>query len=95
MAMSLKNKKRSLTNKIDSNKSENVEKAFKKRKHLTIKSTTSEEEETSNFVWNPPNWKETIENIRKMRQDVVAPVDEMGCDQAADLNESPEVCITY
>jgi len=30
----------------------------------------------------PPNWLETIENIRKIRQKYPAPVDSMGCDQA-------------
>ncbi|VVC40096.1 DNA glycosylase,Endonuclease III-like protein 1,Helix-hairpin-helix motif,Endonuclease III-like [Cinara cedri] len=91
MSMSSRSKKRSLTDKIDSNKSENIEKLVKKRKHLTVKSTTTDEEEKSNSFWNPPNWKQTIENIRKMRKDVVAPVDEMGCDQVADLSKSPEV----
>lgn len=91
MSMSLRNK-RSLTDKIDSNKSENAEKFVKKRKHLTVKSTTTNNGETSSTdVWSPPDWKQTVENIRKMRKDVVAPVDEMGCDQAADTNESPEV----
>lgn len=94
MSMSLRNK-RSLSDKIDSNKSENTDKFVKKRKHLTVKSTTTNDEETSNSDnWNPPDWKQTVENIRKMRKDVIAPVDEMGCDQAADLNESPEVYIT-
>lgn len=92
MSILLKNK-RSLTDKIDSNKLENIEKVVKKRKHLTVKSTTTNKEKSSSSDWNPPNWKQTIENIRIMRKDVIAPVDEMGCDQAADLNESPEVCI--
>lgn len=91
MSRSLKNK-RTLTNKINSNKVENNEQVVKKRKHLTIQSDINEE--TSNCDWKPLNWKNTLEDIRKMRKDVIAPVDDMGCDQAADLNESPEVC-TY
>jgi len=81
--------KRSLTDKIGSNKVENNAQVAKRRKHLTIKSDTNEN--TSNSDWKPPNWEKTLDNIRKMRKDNVAPVDNMGCDQAADLNESPEV----
>lgn len=87
--MSTRNK-RSLTDKIGSNKVEKNVIGIKKRKHLTINSFNADEE-ALHHVWNPTNWKETLENIRKMRKDVVAPVDDMGCDQAADLNEPPEV----
>ncbi|KAE9538094.1 hypothetical protein AGLY_006066 [Aphis glycines] len=86
--MSLRNK-RSLTDKIGSNKVENNAQVTKKRRHLTIKSDANEN--NSNSDWKPPNWEKTLDNIRKMRKDNVAPVDNMGCDQAADLNESPEV----
>jgi endonuclease-3 len=86
--MSSRNK-RSLTDKIDSNGGKSNAQVIKKRKHLTIKSDTNEE--TSNVDWYPANWQKTLENIRKMRKDVVAPVDDMGCDQVADLNERPEV----
>lgn len=89
LIMSLRNK-RSLTDKIDSNKDEKNAKVVKKRKHLTIKSSSADEE-ALHSVWSPTDWKKTLENIRKMRKDVVAPVDDMGCDQAADLNEPPEV----
>lgn len=88
MLKSLRNK-RSLTDKIDSNKVGNNDQVVKKRKHLTIKSDTNEI--TSNSNWKPPNWEKTLDDIRKMRKDIVAPVDNMGCDQAADLNEPPEV----
>lgn len=87
---SLRNK-RSLTDKIDSNGEQSNAQGVKKRKHLTIKSDSNKE--TASVDWSPANWKKTVENIRKMRKDMVAPVDDMGCDQAADLNESPEVCI--
>lgn len=94
--MSSRNK-RSLTDKIDSNGEKTNAQVTKKRKHLTIQSGTNKE--ISNVGWYPANWQKTLENIRKMRKDIVAPVDDMGCDQAADLNERPEVynykIITY
>ncbi|XP_058173951.1 endonuclease III-like protein 1 [Anopheles ziemanni] len=31
--------------------------------------------------WEPKNWRQLIENIRQMRQAILAPVDTMGCDQ--------------
>lgn len=83
------NSKRSLTNKIDSNKIEKNVQVFKKRKHLTVKSDINAE--TLSCDWKPSNWEKTLEDIRKMRKDVIAPVDDMGCDKAADLDESPEV----
>lgn len=88
MLTSLRNK-RSLTDKIVSNGVGNNAQVIKKRKHLTIKSDTNEI--TSISDWKPPNWVKTLDNIRKMRKEVVAPVDNMGCDQAADINEPPEV----
>jgi len=88
MLGSLRNK-RSLSDKIGSNRVENNIQEIKKRKHLTVKSDTNEI--TSNSDWKPPNWEKTLDNIRKMRKDIVAPVDNMGCDQAADLSEPPEV----
>jgi len=89
--------KRSLTDKIGTNKVENNAQVVKKRKHLTIKSDTNTDtnEKTSNSVWKPPNWEKTLHNIRKMRNDIVAPVDNMGCDKAADQNEPPEVWTHY
>lgn len=88
MSRSLRDK-RSLSDKINSNKGTNSVPVVKKRKHLSVKSDT--DEEIPNSTWNPPSWNQTLENIRKMRKDVVAPVDNMGCDQAADRDESPEV----
>lgn len=89
MSRSLRNK-RSLTDKINSNVVETNEQVVKKRKHLTVKSDSNDE--TLDSEWYPPNWKTTVENVRKMRKDNIAPVDDMGCDKAADSNESPEVC---
>lgn len=81
----------SLSDKIDSNKPEGRSPVVKKRRHLTVKSDSNGD--TAATQWNPPNWNETLEAIRKMRRDFVAPVDNMGCDQAADTNEPPEVWI--
>lgn len=36
--------------------------------------------------WEPPNWKIILENIRKMRFKMDAPVDTMGCHKCADEN---------
>lgn len=36
----------------------------------------------TSIVQTPPNWLETIENIRKVRAKFPAPVDSMGCDQS-------------
>lgn len=88
MSMKSQKNKCSLTTRIDSNKLENGL-INKKRKHLTIQSDTNTE--TIDCNWNPPNWNKTLEAIRQMRKDIVAPVDDMGCDQAADSNIPPEV----
>ncbi|CAI5445496.1 unnamed protein product [Caenorhabditis angaria] len=37
------------------------------------------------------NWQKDVENIRKMRNEVVAPVDTMGCHKLADPLAKPEV----
>jgi hypothetical protein len=44
--------------------------------------------------WEPANWQEQFELIRKMRNENNAPVDTMGCDAIAsiDPNLTPEVC---
>ncbi|BES97751.1 endonuclease [Nesidiocoris tenuis] len=41
--------------------------------------------------WSPANWMRIVENIRKMRKDVPAPVDTMGCDMCHDKEESPAI----
>lgn len=78
-----------MTSNIDSNKLENNNLVVKKRKHLAIQSNAAPE--TLDSDWHPPNWTKTLEAIRKMRKEFVAPVDDMGCDQAANSDESPEV----
>lgn len=36
------------------------------------------------FAWEPENWKQVLDNVRKMRQETEAPVDTMGCDKCPD-----------
>ncbi|XP_065210493.1 endonuclease III-like protein 1 [Planococcus citri] len=45
----------------------------------------SEYFKTAEEKWTPPNWKEVLQNIRKMRGSFDAPVDTMGCEQC--INE--------
>ena len=42
-------------------------------------------------VWSPPNWKEQLVNIRRMRSDFDAPVDTMGCEKISDRDGRPKV----
>lgn len=44
--------------------------------------------------WVPENWKEVLENVRKMRQAVEAPVDTMGCDKCPDQSV-PQKLVRY
>ncbi|XP_050544232.1 endonuclease III-like protein 1 isoform X2 [Daktulosphaira vitifoliae] len=60
------------------------------KKHLTIESHSDVKEENGP-KWQPPNWQQVIDQIRIMRKEYPAAVDEMGCDQAADKNEAPKV----
>lgn len=39
----------------------------------------------------PLQWKETYDTIKKMRENIVAPVDTMGCDQAQHKEQDPKV----
>lgn len=41
--------------------------------------------------WEPPNWREVLENIRKMRSARDAPVDNMGAEKCMDEQATPEV----
>lgn len=41
--------------------------------------------------WEPKNWKEILENIRKMRVNEDAPVDSVGCERSYDENASPKL----
>ena len=41
--------------------------------------------------WMPKNWEALLENIRAMRKEEIAPVDEMGCHKCADPNVSKPI----
>lgn len=41
--------------------------------------------------WMPENWEEVLENIRKMRRTIEAPVDTMGCDKCPDQSVSQKL----
>lgn len=45
----------------------------------------------SDEKWMPENWEEILNNIREMRRNRDAPVDNMGCEQCPDKSCSPEV----
>ncbi|XP_075230730.1 nth-like DNA glycosylase 1 isoform X2 [Lycorma delicatula] len=40
--------------------------------------------------WVPENWEEVLKNIREMRKDQSAPVDDMGCHKTMDETASPK-----
>lgn len=83
--------KRTLSSKIDANKDEIVaNKSKKSRKHLPIEFNSDVKKEGCP-KWEPSNWQQVIDQIRVMRKEYTAAVDNMGCDQAADKNEEPEV----
>jgi endonuclease-3 len=42
-------------------------------------------------AWTPKNWQQQLENIREMRRDRNAAVDEQGCERTADVSASPEI----
>lgn len=41
--------------------------------------------------WVPPNWQQTLENIKVMRENADAPVDVMGCHKCHDPNADEKV----
>ncbi|XP_049799165.1 endonuclease III-like protein 1 isoform X2 [Schistocerca nitens] len=41
--------------------------------------------------WEPQNWQQILTNIREMRKNRDAPVDDMGCDKCMDEEADPEV----
>ncbi|KAI5652091.1 hhH-GPD superfamily base excision DNA repair protein domain-containing protein [Phthorimaea operculella] len=63
------------------------------RPHLTIKYEAEplRDEEKPQGLWEPPNWREFLLNLRNMRANNDAPVDSMGCHKAMDEDAAPEV----
>ncbi|XP_043567130.1 endonuclease III-like protein 1 isoform X1 [Chiloscyllium plagiosum] len=48
-------------------------------------------EKDTNSKWEPKDWREQLDNIRKMREGRDAPVDHMGAEQCFDKTAAPEV----
>ena len=45
--------------------------------------------------WEPPRWREQLQNVRTMRATRDAPVDTVGCSRLADRTDLPEVSLTF
>ncbi|CAM5086654.1 unnamed protein product [Natator depressus] len=50
-----------------------------------------EETDSKRLKWEPGNWKQQLDNIREMRQNKDAPVDQMGAEKCFDTSAPPEV----
>lgn len=79
-----------------------TKKSIRKRKSLEISYEDSPETQDNKSVyfkkeqkWEPANWREKLNNIRKMRSSFDAPVDSMGCEKCVKENETPEVMKFY
>ncbi|XP_066496990.1 endonuclease III-like protein 1 isoform X2 [Tiliqua scincoides] len=48
-------------------------------------------DETKKQKWEPPNWEQQLANIREMRAERDAPVDQMGAEKCFDSSAPPEV----
>lgn len=67
---------------------------FEKKPHVKIefeKDSPVKEEPDTKGLWEPPNWKEFLINLRNMRSNNDAPVDTMGCHLSGDAKAAPEV----
>jgi len=85
------NNKRSWNDQIDFNNVDNNARDTKQRKHLTTKSDTNEKEDAPNSDWKPSNWEKKLQDIREMSKNIIAPVDYMGFNKAADSKVSIKV----
>ncbi|CAB3253151.1 unnamed protein product [Arctia plantaginis] len=64
---------------------------FEKKPHIKIEyDKESPSKEDVKGLWEPPNWKEFLVNLRIMRANNDAPVDTMGCHMSMDPHASPE-----
>ncbi|XP_050824728.1 endonuclease III-like protein 1 isoform X1 [Gopherus flavomarginatus] len=50
-----------------------------------------EETDSKRLKWEPGNWRQQLENIREMRRNKDAPVDQMGAEKCFDSSAPPEV----
>ncbi|XP_043482093.1 endonuclease III-like protein 1 [Leptopilina heterotoma] len=96
-----KSRKRSPIKCDDDVKDVEVEKQSKSKskKRSPIKIQCDEDVKEENEIlskgskdnWMPKNWEALLKNIREMRKDETAPVDEMGCHKCADTNVSKPI----
>lgn len=56
-----------------------------------VKEIENEPSSKNNGNWMPKNWEALLKNIREMRKDESAPVDEMGCHKCADTDASKPI----
>ncbi|XP_039753951.1 endonuclease III homolog [Pararge aegeria] len=65
---------------------------FEKKTHVKIEfEKDSPTKWDDKGLWEPPNWKEFLVNLRNMRSNNDAPVDSMGCHMCMDEDASPKV----
>ncbi|TFK10405.1 Ig kappa chain V-IV region B17 [Platysternon megacephalum] len=50
-----------------------------------------EETDSKRLKWEPGNWRQQLDNIREMRRNKDAPVDQMGAEKCFDSSAPPEV----
>ena len=97
-----KTKTESLAQKLKKRKAahvkvENYDLDDTKDRSIKLEAENSVEEATrgsKSVKWEPPVWKDQLDNIYEMRKNWDAPVDSMGCDVISDATSSPEVWIT-
>lgn len=82
--------------KAPDNSSQTVKSKSKKRPPIKIQCEDVKEVENEIISndggnWMPKNWEAILGNIREMRKDESAPVDEMGCHKCADTNVSKPI----
>ncbi|KAL3876881.1 hypothetical protein ACJMK2_034663 [Sinanodonta woodiana] len=74
---------------------EQAESAGKRiKRHLSVeyeKESVEENNEGKERKWEPPRWKEQLNNVFTMRKNRDAPVDTMGCDVISDTTATPQI----
>ncbi|CAH2037022.1 unnamed protein product, partial [Iphiclides podalirius] len=64
---------------------------FKYQKKVKIEFETDETPKEAKGLWEPPQWRMFLENLKMMRSNNDAPVDSMGCHMTMDENAPPQV----
>lgn len=87
----LQGKAKRQTDRTDETEDDEMQPKRKEKKLQSAKGDAAKEDNSKGATWSPQNWKQTLENIRTMRKDSTAPVDEMGCHKCADPKANPLV----